>query len=138
MYLLESLVQVRAALGVRDERVAARLRVVGEIPLRLDDHQVDFDGQSRRASNRLQDHTSAGEIRHETAVHHITMNQVGAGGSRFGDLLAETGKIRREDGRRDSQRAWHRQQLYPVGGQISRVMSSGHLACCYGFPKTSV
>ena len=52
----------------------------GEIALRLDDHQMNVEGLSRRAADRLQDDRADGDVRNKTAVHHINMDPVRAGG----------------------------------------------------------
>ena len=51
----------------------------GEIVLRLDDHQMNVEGLRRRATDRLQHDRPDGDIRNETAVHHVDMNPVVAG-----------------------------------------------------------
>ena len=52
----------------------------GEIALRLDDHQMNVEGLCGRAADRLQHDRPDGDVRNETAVHHIDMDPVGAGG----------------------------------------------------------
>jgi hypothetical protein len=133
-YLLQCSVQVWTDLGVHDDRVAARLRVVDEIPLRLDNHEVHFYRQPSGASHGLDHRRAECEVGDKPAIHHVTMDHVGAGGFGFGNLLAEPGEISREDGRRDLQLGWHRRQLYPVEGQISRVIWCGN----GGSPGTTV
>ena len=94
----------RAGLGLHQQMIGAGLGKSGEIALRLDDHQMNVEGLCRRAADRLQHDRPDGDVRNETAVHHIDMDPVGAGSVDGADLLAQAREIGRQNRRRDDDR----------------------------------
>jgi len=60
--------------------IGAGLCEGSKIALRLDDHQMNVEGLCGRAAVLLQDDRAYGDVRNETAVHHINMDPVRAGG----------------------------------------------------------
>ena len=57
--------------------VCTRLGEGFEILFRLHNHQVDIQGFLGFLLNRLNDRDSEGDIGHEAAVHHVTVEPVG-------------------------------------------------------------
>ena len=94
----------RAGLGLDQQMIGAGLGEVGEIALRLDDHQMNVERLCRRAADRLQHDRPDGDVGHETAVHHIDMDPVGAGRVDGADLLAQAREIGRQNRGRDDDR----------------------------------
>ena len=78
----------RARLGLHQQMIGAGVGEGGEIVLRLDDHQMNVEGLRRRATDRLQHDRPDGDVRNETAVHHVDMDPVGAGSVDGADLFA--------------------------------------------------
>ena len=66
----------RRRLGLDQEMIGADVREVGEIALRLDDHQVHIERLLRRAPHRCDDHRPDRDIRHEAAVHDVDMDPI--------------------------------------------------------------
>ena len=93
--------QVRQHLDVhRDHRGAG----VGErldVAIGIRDHQVDVERHRGDALERLDDRRADRDVRHEVAVHHVDVNQIGAAALDRGDRVAERGEVGREDRRRD-------------------------------------
>src|SRR6516165_8317304 len=55
----------RARLALHQEMIGAGVSEGGEIALRLDDHQMNVEGLSRRAADRLQDDRADGDVRNK-------------------------------------------------------------------------
>ena len=92
-------VQVRRDLGVNGKPVGARAREVVEVLLRLDHHQVHVERQRGEPPDGLDDLRAEREVRNETAVHHVDVNQVGSARLAAGDLFREPRKVGAEDRR---------------------------------------
>jgi hypothetical protein len=71
------------------------------VALRLEDHQVQADGQPGRLADRPHDHRPDGDVRNEPAIHHVDVDPVGAGGFDGLDLAREVAEVGGEDRRRD-------------------------------------
>ena len=84
----------------------ARANVLDEA-IRLDDHQVQIERHLRRPAERLHDVRADGEVRDELTVHHVDVNQVGAGRLDRLHLLAQAREIGGQDRRRDTEGALH-------------------------------
>ena len=50
-----------------------------EVALWFDNHQVHIERLLRVASDRFDNHRPKRDVRHETTIHHVDMNPVGAG-----------------------------------------------------------
>jgi len=68
----------------------------GEIALRLDDHQMNVERFCRRAPNGLKHDRPDGDLEHETAIHRIDMDPVGAGCVDGAHLLAQASEFGRQ------------------------------------------
>ncbi|MNN56325.1 hypothetical protein D3C81_1712470 [compost metagenome] len=83
----------------------AGLDEVADDPIDRLDHQVGVD---RRADAVLAqgaaDHRADGQVGHVVVVHHVEVDDVGAGGENLVDLLAQAGEIGGEDRRGDGER----------------------------------
>ena len=93
-----------AGLGLDQQVIGAGLGEGGEIALRLDDHQMNVERLCRRAADGLQHDRADGDVGHETAVHHVDMDPIGAGRVDGADLLAQAREIGRQDRGRDEDR----------------------------------
>ena len=94
-------VQVRHRLDVHGNHVGAGGDELVDIPIRLFDHQVHVERPGRDALDRADDRRANGDVRHEVAVHHVDMDQVGAAPFDRGDVAPEVREVCREDRRRD-------------------------------------
>ena len=70
----------------------------GRVTVRVLDHQVNVQGHPGDLAKRRHHRRTKGEIGHEMPVHHVHMEHPAAGGFELRHLLAQAGKIRREDG----------------------------------------
>ena len=86
------------------EMIGAGLSEVGEIALRLDDHQVHIERLPRATSHRFDYHRPDRDIRHKATVHYVDMDPVRSRRIDGANLLGETPEIRRQDRRRDNDR----------------------------------
>ena len=50
-----------------------RLGEVGHVAFRLDNHEMSFEGQRRRAADGLDHQRANGDVGHEAAVHHVNL-----------------------------------------------------------------
>ena len=88
--------------------IGAGLGEVGEIPLRLDNHQVHIERLLRAASHRFDNHRPDRDVRHEATIHYVDMDPVGSRRIDSANLLGESPKIRRQDRRRNDDRPLRR------------------------------
>ena len=77
--------------------IGARFGEVGEIALRLDDHQVHIERLVRAASYRFDDYRPDRDVRHEATIHHVNMDPIRARRIDGVNLLGETSEIRGQD-----------------------------------------
>ena len=77
--------------------IGAGFGEVGEIALRLDDHQVHIEWLVRAAPHRFDDDRPDRDVRREATIHHINMDPIRARRIDGVNLLGETSKIRRQD-----------------------------------------
>ncbi len=124
--LLERAVQVRASLGVDRDDVSACFGKRLNIFLRFNDHEMDVDDAFGRRPNRLHDDRANSDVRHESAVHDIDVNPIGAGLANSLDFSLKAAKIGRKDGRCDSERLWgagHGSSQAPQGHRVNDIRS---------------
>ena len=88
--------------------IGTGLSKVGDIALRLDDHQVHIQRLLRVASHRFDNHRPERDIRHEMAVHDVDMNPVCACRVDGANLVGEVPEIRRQDRRCNNNRPLRR------------------------------
>ncbi len=86
--------------------IAAGFGECFEIGIGRRDHQMRVEDLLCVRAYRLDDIGAVGNVGDEMAVHHVEMDPVGAGRIDGADLLAQSGKIRRQDRRRDDEGAW--------------------------------
>ena len=75
------------------DRIGARLDENLDVLLRLADHQVRVERQLGDLAHRFENRHAHRKIRHEVAVHHIEVEQVGARTLDRANLVAETREI---------------------------------------------
>src|SRR5262249_44615231 len=80
------------------ENVGPGAGEIAEVALRLDDHEVDVEGEGGRLADRLDDERTDCDIGDETAVHDVEVDRVRPRPLHLGYLLAEETEIGRKDG----------------------------------------
>jgi hypothetical protein len=86
-----------------------------EIFLWIFDHQMSVEREPRDFPNGLHHRHTDGKIGHEMPVHHVEMDRVGSRRLNLTDLIPETAKVSRKDGRSDFQSETHGTQERLVG-----------------------
>ena len=99
--------QVPTCLGVDDQPIAAGVDVAGGHRIGFHHHQMGFEGQRGMGACRCDHVGSEGQIRHETTIHDIPLDEVDPGGFERGHLLAESGEVCGEHRGCDLDRAAH-------------------------------
>ena len=95
-------IDVLRRLGVERDDVGAGLRKVGDDGIHRRHHQVDVDRNIHQWADGRAHHRTDRQIRHVMVVHHVEMDEVGAGRHHTLHLCAEAGEIRRENARCDA------------------------------------
>jgi hypothetical protein len=95
--VLDGAIQVGGGFDMHAEHVGPRLGEVIEVLLRLDDHQMHVDPQSRCGSNGFHDRWTDGDVRNEASVHDVDVNPIGASGLDRANLLGQAPEISREN-----------------------------------------
>ena len=95
--LLNGAVQMRAGFLMDQDDIRAGADEIGQIALRLNNHQVDIERQAGALAGGLDHQRTNGDIGHKTAIHHINVDTVRAGLLDLGNLLAEAPKVGREN-----------------------------------------
>ncbi len=72
-------VEGRRRFGVNEKVIGARRGKIGDVALRLDDHEVYIERLGGCPPYGPDDHWSQRDIGHETAIHDIDMNPIRAG-----------------------------------------------------------
>ena len=121
--LLYRPMKVRTGFGMDSDHICARIGERLNIFLGLDDHQVYVNHAFGGGSDGFHHERPDGDVRDEAAVHHIDVDPVSPGRVDSLDFSRKTAKIRRKDGRSDSEglaRSWHGSsqapQSVPVNG----------------------
>src|SRR3954464_3141303 len=104
---LERAIEVRTRFGMHRNEIRARLRERFEIGIGRRDHEMHIEYFLRQRPDRLDDVRAITDVRDEMPVHDVAMNPVGARRVDRRDLLAEAGKIRSQDRRRDEDFSGH-------------------------------
>ena len=91
-------VKVAADLLVHQQPVRSRLGKVGDVAVRLLDHQVYIQRKSGHAAHSCHNGRPKGDIRHKVPVHHIDVTDGSAATFRGRDLIRKMGEIRCQDG----------------------------------------
>jgi hypothetical protein len=91
----------RAGFGLDEQMIRPCLGEGIKIALRLDDHEMHIEGLRRGPPDGLQHDRPDRNIRHETTVHHIHMDPVGAGPIDRAHLIAQAREVCRQQGGRD-------------------------------------
>ncbi len=116
---LQSAIDVLAALGMKSDITGPGRGKIGNDPIHRADHQVHIDRRRYPVlAQRFANQRTNGEIRHVVIVHHIKVDDVGAGGQHVVDFLAQPCKIGRQDGRCD-QVVFHGYWLWVWGERYS-------------------
>ena len=71
------------------------------IEVRIRDHQMDIERYAGHPLDRFHHRRADGDVRHEVAVHHVHVNQIGTAAFGGRDGLAEHGKVGRQNRGRD-------------------------------------
>jgi hypothetical protein len=87
-------------LSVDGHAARSGLRERRRVPVRVLDHEVAVDRQSRVLQQRLDDRQAEREVRHEVVVHDVDVQPVGGAVNGRG-LLGEPGEVRGQDAGRD-------------------------------------
>ena len=85
---------------------APALAKSGHEPVDRLHHQVHVDRHLGVRLDRLAHQRPDGEVGHVMVVHHVEVDQVGAGGDHGAHLLAQPREVRGKDARRDAERPW--------------------------------
>src|ERR1051326_1667745 len=117
---LQSALQMTLGFDVNRDHVRAGVEERADVELRLLDHQMTVERQRRRLADGLHDHRSDRQVRHEVAVHHIEVQEVGAGFD-VTNLVAELREVSGKNRWRDLDRHW---VVVPVPG------AGGRAGCC--------
>ncbi len=100
-----------AALGVRQhfdvhrQHVCAGLDETRGISIGIGNHQVNVERQLRHPFDSLHHGLADADVRHEVAVHHVDMDQVGSTAFGGGDGGSEGREVCRQNGRREADRS---------------------------------
>ena len=95
--LLERPVKMGARLRVHGDHVRPGLRKRLNIFLRFDNHEMGVDGLRRRGTDRLHDQRTNRDVGHETAIHDIDVDPIGARLIDRLDFSLKTAKISGKD-----------------------------------------
>jgi hypothetical protein len=98
---LQRAVQVRPGLGMDAHDIGPGGGEGLQVGIGRRDHQMHVDRHRDVRPQGLHHVRAEGDVGHEMAVHHVHVQPVGAGGLDGAAFLAETGEVRREDGRSD-------------------------------------
>ncbi len=89
--------QMRQDLDVDRHHRRARVGKRVDVLIGIRDHQVHVDRDLRDALDRLHDRRTHGDVRHEVAVHHVDVNEIGATALSGINCVAERREIGRQD-----------------------------------------
>ena len=99
MDLLHRAVQVDRPFLVDDQRVGPGLGKRAQVPVRLRDHQVNFQGNRSHRPEPADDHGPERDIGDEVPVHDVDVNPVGPGRNDLGHLVGQMAHVGRQDRR---------------------------------------
>ena len=122
----ERAIEVIGPLGVDGDPRRARVREVPDQAVHRTGHEVHVDGglPGRAGREGAAHHRPHGEVGDEVVVHHVEVDEVGAGPDDRLHLLSKAREVRGEEGRRDPRRA---RGVAGVGGRTRRIRGpSGH------------
>ena len=91
----------RRRLRVDQQVISPRLREIGNVALRFNNHQMYVEGLCGRAAHRFDDRRTKGYVGYEPAVHDIDVDPIGAGPIDRLDFLTDPPKVGGENRRRD-------------------------------------
>src|SRR4029079_3522517 len=94
-------VEMRCRFSVDRETAGTSPHEVVEILLRLDDHEMNVERKRGAPAHGVDERRCVRTVGHETAVHHVDVNPVGATGLAHCNLVAKLCKVRAENGRDD-------------------------------------
>ena len=77
-----------------------------DVLIGIGDHQMHVQRQFGRLPDGFHDWRADGDVRHEMAVHHVHMEQMGACLLHCADVFTQRRKVRRKDRRGDSNAHW--------------------------------
>ena len=109
--VLQRAMDMRAGFGMHGQAVGAGLGEGLEIGIDRRDHQMHVERLFGVRPQRLHHRRADGDVGNEMAVHHIDMDQVGAGRLDRLDFRAQPGKIGGQDGGGDQNGTGHTQSL---------------------------
>ena len=89
--------QVRAGFNLHGNDVGTGFGEVGDVLLRLNDHQVNVQGLLSHRPQRLNNQRSNGDVRNKAAVHHIHMDPIRTGFVHGFHFFAEACEVSRQD-----------------------------------------
>ena len=116
-------VQMRGGFVVDGNLIGTGFDEDGREEIRTGDHEVDVEDQFGGLADGLHEGRTQSEVGDKMAVHHINVKHGGPTALYVGDVLAQAGKIRREDG---GQNLKHRlkEDFNMDGRQVRQVLSS--------------
>jgi hypothetical protein len=95
-----------AGFRVDGDDVGARVGKRLNIFLRLDDHEMNVDDFFRRGTDGLHHERANRDVRHETAVHDVYVDPIGASSINRLDFSLKAAKISGKNRRGDSEGLW--------------------------------
>src|SRR5271165_6920700 len=129
----------------------SRLRECVDKEIGIKNHQACFQRQARRFPQGSDDRYAHGKIGHKMSIHHVDVDPVCAGAFGLGHLIAQMGKIGREDRRSELdcisrhvaslslryQRIRLLVELSCVSNGFCTLSSSGMIRCAKTFPNST-
>ena len=90
--------RMRARLGMEHDVIGTRLGKGGQERVHRGDHQMNVEGHFCQLAERFEHHRPVADIGHEMPVHDVQMQPIRTRCLDGGDLLAQSGEIRGQEG----------------------------------------
>ena len=100
------------------DSIAAGLKKIIEIPIRIGNHQVGIKRKIRQPPQRRNHHGAIREVRHEVAIHHIQMQQARTGIVQQLDLSPQIAEVTLQHRRSDQ--GCYASELFEDGSSTHR------------------
>ncbi len=121
---------MRPGLWMDADQVGAGVAKSVQIGIGRGDHQMHVERQARMRAQGFDHIRADGDVGHEMAVHHVNMHPVGPRRLDRPHLLAQFGKVGRQDGGGDDRRTCHGRS-YPLA-RVRRKLGEGIWAAKFG------